>query len=158
MFLSPFRCPLPPLSQINRPASVFLRIINTDTDARASARTHAHSHTGDTTTLSSSLMLLLLLLLPLPVPCAADFKDVGRHGKRLHTHTETRRHTCVHGVYAHTRTRSRAQPAGARAPVRRPHEDVQASRTGGNQRATPTSFCRQYFHYVCVWVIFSVCV
>jgi len=114
---------------------------------------------GDVVAAAAVALLLLLLLL---LPCAADLKDVGRQGKRLHTHTRARRHTRVHSVYTRTHTGARApsrpEPARAsRAAVR--HEDVQASRTGGNRRATPTSFCRQYFHYVCVWVhIIMACV
>lgn len=63
-------------------------------------------------------MALLLLLSspppPPPVPCAADLKDVGRQGERLHTHTRARRHTCVRGAYAHTDARAPSRPEPAR--------------------------------------------
>jgi len=40
---------------------------------------------GDVAAVAVALLLLLVLL-----PCAADLKDVGRQGKRLHTHTRAR--------------------------------------------------------------------
>lgn len=100
-----------------------------------------------------ALLLLLLLLLP----CAADLKDVGRQGERLHTHTRARRHT----TRAHTHERARPAGRSPRAPV------VPPSATKTSRLAAPaaTGGRRQHHSvanisimFVCGFILLCMCV